>query len=100
MDHDNTMLRVTGLWRKHSKGAGEYLAGNLNSRVRLVVFSNRYKESESSPDYYLCLAPIFEQKRDAEKDRSASPDAAFPDYVDQFAEDVVGMCDIMDYSPL
>lgn len=90
MHQDNKMLRVTGLWNHHSKGAGDYLAGNLNSRVRIVIFSNRHKENESSPDYYLYLAPVVEQTKDKDVDKSVPGilDNALPVDFTNFIEDV------------
>jgi hypothetical protein len=43
------MIRAGGLWRNQDRNGNTYLAGNLGG-VRVIVFMNREKKGEKSPD--------------------------------------------------
>jgi len=49
-------IKLTGLWRNTSAGGTDYLSGNLGS-ARILIFDNRYKETDKHPDMVMYLAP-------------------------------------------
>lgn len=46
------------LWNKESEKMGKYMSGEievLDRRIRIVVFSNKQKDSETQPDWRICI---------------------------------------------
>lgn len=50
------LLEVTGLWESKDKDGNMILSGNLNGKIRIVIFKNGYKEAENHPDYRMYLS--------------------------------------------
>lgn len=65
------MLKLTGLWQNENKN-GKYLAGNLSNGIRILVFSNDYKEKDNQPDYLMFLAPVNGKNQSGEQEENKS----------------------------
>ena len=56
------MIRLTGLWKNNKQDGTQYLAGNINQNMRIVIFQNDRKKKDSEPDYTVYLAENKKQK--------------------------------------
>jgi hypothetical protein len=52
---DSTTL--TNLWWKKDKNGIEFLAGNLNATIEVMILPNADKKNERDPDCFLYLGP-------------------------------------------
>ena len=50
------MIELLSLWKRTSKEGQTYLGGTLGNN-NVLIFTNKRKQSETSPDYYMFLAP-------------------------------------------
>jgi hypothetical protein len=71
MAKDSDLVRVTGLWKNQAKSGVEYLGGKITGEsrdrllgllgttesVQVMIFKNKEKKSEKSPDYSLTVSP-------------------------------------------
>lgn len=55
---ESKMMPFTGLWVNETKDGMKYMAGKVGPRLKLMVFSNKHKKSDSDPDYVAYLAPV------------------------------------------
>ena len=66
---NTTKLKLTGLWKNTDKNGKAYYAGSLSPTVRLLVFTNSFKEGERDPDLVVYLVPA-EKKPAASAERT------------------------------
>jgi len=45
--------KMCGVWENEDKNGNKYFSGKLKDGTKLVMFSNTFKDKETSPDYYL-----------------------------------------------
>jgi len=57
MSENDTLVRLTGLWRNTTKAGETYLVGKLSPTSKLLILPNSRKEKESDPDYIAFAAP-------------------------------------------
>jgi len=55
------MIKLTGLWKGETRDKKPYLSGNLTYGTRLLIFQNKFKETDKDPDYHAYIA-VKEQK--------------------------------------
>lgn len=68
---DNNLIRIGGLWINKTKDNVQYLSGNWGSSIKILVFKNKNKRSDSKdPDYQIFLAPNEPKQMQAEKEES------------------------------
>ena len=61
------MSRIGGLWKKQSKAGNAFYGGVIeinDVKMRVVLFQNTDKRSESSPDLSLHIVDDDEQQQD------------------------------------
>jgi len=61
---DNKVM-LTGLWLKKQEDGTPYFTGNLGMG-NILIFKNKHKTSENSPDYFMFLAPKTRPAEEAE----------------------------------
>lgn len=59
------MKKLTGLWLNETKNGEKYFSGSLGF-LKMLIFKNKYKETENHPDYLIYLAPKEEKKTEDE----------------------------------
>jgi hypothetical protein len=59
------MVVLTGLWENHRDDGSVYFRGNLG-RATVLIFKNKYKKSERSPDWTMFLAPSKDEVQQQE----------------------------------
>jgi hypothetical protein len=57
-----SLLRVMGLWENTDKRGNKYLSGNIGS-LRVMIFSNSFKQGEREPDYILYVSQRSQDER-------------------------------------
>lgn len=50
-------MRLCGVWAGESSNGDWYASGNMNAVMRLYIFPNKFKKTDSDPDYIVCLGP-------------------------------------------
>ena len=53
--NNQTFVRLTGLWQKKGK-KGVFFQGQLSPWANILIFENRYKETEQDPDLILYVS--------------------------------------------
>jgi hypothetical protein len=56
------MIKLGGLWVNETKAGEKYFSGKLSPTTNVLIFKNKYKESEKHPDYIMYLAPVKKQE--------------------------------------
>jgi len=69
--NDSDMVMLTGLWLNEAKDGSKFMAGQLGN-ARVLLFKNKNKKGEKSPDYFLFLASPHE-KSDEDKEGDDNP---------------------------
>lgn len=54
------MIQITGLWKRQSKSGDVYYAGPLGNS-NILIFTNKRKKSDKSPDLMLCIGEKSQQ---------------------------------------
>lgn len=67
---NSNMIKVGGLWSNKDKDGNSYLTGKLNPGVKILIFKNKYRESENHPTHILYIAPV-EQQGQGQQEESA-----------------------------
>lgn len=71
MEEKKTFLPFGGLWKRTSKKGEDYLSGSMNG-LSLMIFKNKEKKNDKSPDYYMSLAK-YEKKEETVEEKEESP---------------------------
>lgn len=58
----NDMIKLTGLWKGKARDGNQFLSGNLTYTTKVLIFANKFKESENDPDYHLYIS-LKKQKK-------------------------------------
>lgn len=66
-------IKLTGLWRNTSANGEEYFSGSLGS-AKVLVFGNRYKETDKHPDLIMYLAPGKKRDEVVETEQATDSD--------------------------
>jgi hypothetical protein len=66
------LIRLCGLWKGESSKGNRTVSGTLGN-ARLWLFPNTKKQSDKSPDYWLCLGPK-DSNATGQSDRPGRPD--------------------------
>lgn len=72
---ENNMIKLTGLWRKEKPDGPVYYQGKLSYSTNILMFKNKYKNSEKDPDLILYIAKAEKKKPEGQQQQGAS----FPD---------------------
>lgn len=70
------MIKVTGLWKKEGKN-GVFYSGALGYGAQVLIFANKFKNSEKDPDLNLFIAPKPEPEPKAKEERTDDSEIAF-----------------------
>lgn len=71
---ENKMIPIGGLWL-NTKGDIKYFSGNLGT-AKLLIFKNKYKKTDTHPDYQMYVAPKEKKKTETSND-TPSDDVPF-----------------------
>ena len=103
---EKNLKKITGLWKKKNHNGKTYLTAPVDKRkfienlesvedVRVMVFPNKYKESEEKPDYILYITEDLNAKKKNNKNHTKYSEeySRYPDKeekkVEEVAEDIV-----------
>ena len=72
----NDMIEITGLWISKTKTGEAFFSGYMGN-AKVLIFKNKYKESDKHPDYkmYVTAKPKKEEK----PNKIATPEDDFLD---------------------
>lgn len=87
-------IRLGAAWLNTDGNGQQYLSGNLNGAVKLLIFPNGYKRTDNDPDYIIYLAQRDKPAQPANtlegtRQRAYKTDDS-DDFDDPFAEDIGG----------
>jgi hypothetical protein len=51
------MIPMGGLWLKQAHDGSKFMVGNIGLGGKILIFKNKNKKQENSPDYFIFLAP-------------------------------------------
>ena len=71
-EKERTLIKAGSLWKHTSQNGKEYFAGNCSFRI--LIFKNRSKKGEKSPDYYMFVADRQQPERPADENAPPAPD--------------------------
>ena len=57
---EGKMIKITGLWKNEDRNGNTYFSGYLGS-AKVLIFKNKYKETDKQPDYNMFVAPKKEE---------------------------------------
>jgi hypothetical protein len=69
-------IKLGGLWLNKTRDGKEYLSGNLNGNVKILIFKNDYRTAENQPTHVMYLAPI-EKEAEGPRPGAAPADGFF-----------------------
>lgn len=81
-------IKIMGLYKGTTKDGKVMLSGNLNDKVRVLIFQNSYKKEDTHPDFLLYLAPR-EQKEAAGGGGGGQRREAKPERADAFGAEEI-----------
>ena len=81
------MIKVTGLWANKDKNGNQYLSGNLTPTVRILIFKNKFKDTNKHPDYVMSFAQVA-KKDDAAPASDVNTESPFPQEPEQNETDL------------
>ena len=55
------MIKLGGLWSGKDKDGNTFLSGKLSPQVKILIFKNKYKESENHPTHIMYLSQVETQ---------------------------------------
>ena len=65
------MIKLGGLWSGKDKEGNTFLSGKFSPQVKILIFKNRYKESENHPTHIMYLSQVETQgQRQADGDQT------------------------------
>lgn len=68
MANSNSLVKLTGLWKRKSKKDGsQYLSGNLTPTATMIVLPNTKKKTDKEPDY-IAFVSAYKAKQQTEED--------------------------------
>ena len=50
------LIKLGGLWINETKDGEKYFNGKLSPTTKVMIFKNKYKDTENHPDYIMYLA--------------------------------------------
>lgn len=71
--NDSKLISLGGLCINEKKDKTKYMSGNLNSRVKILIFPNKNKKTDKHPDYNMFLAPIEKPPEERQSDAGSQP---------------------------
>lgn len=66
-DKQNTLIRLTGLWKSETKSGDTMLSGSFSPSSKLVILPNTRKQKDSDPDYIAFMAPTEKKEEDQKR---------------------------------
>lgn len=69
---NNNMIKIGALWKNQMKNGKEFLSGNFGDG-KLLVFQNRQKKHENSPDYIVCIGEREKKEQTQERPAQSVP---------------------------
>ncbi len=72
------MIKLGGLWAGKDRDGGTFLSGKLSPGVKILIFKNKYRESENHPTHIMYLSQV-EQPGQGQGRESDQPDEFFDD---------------------
>lgn len=67
------MISLGGLWLKKDRDGNFFMVGNVGFNGKILIFKNRDKKSDNSPDYFIYLAPSADKPKTTETDPNEPP---------------------------
>jgi hypothetical protein len=65
------MIKLGGLWSGKDKEGNTFLSGKLSPQVKILIFKNKYRESENHPTHIMYLSQVETQgQRQADGDQT------------------------------
>ncbi len=61
-NNDVGMIKLTGLWKKEGKD-GVFYSGKLSYNTNILLFPNKYKQSEKDPALILFIAKAEKKEK-------------------------------------
>lgn len=55
------MIKLGGLWSGKDKEVNTFLSGKLSPQVKILIFKNKYRESENHPTHVMYLSQVETQ---------------------------------------
>ena len=55
------MIKLGGLWTNKDKDGNTYLTGKLSPQVKILIFKNKYRDSENHPTHIMYLSQVESQ---------------------------------------
>ncbi len=74
------MIKLGGLWSGKDKDGNTFLSGKLSPQVKILIFKNKYRESENHPTHIMYLSQVETQgqgPRQGDEPDEFFDDAAF-----------------------
>lgn len=72
--NESKLIPLGGLWLNTSRdGKTKFMSGNVNSRVKVLIFKNKNKKTDKHPDYNMFLAPIEKPPEERQPDADSHP---------------------------
>ena len=50
-------IKLGGLWQRRTRDGREYLTGKLSPTVKILIFKNDFRTSDTQPSHVMYLAP-------------------------------------------
>ena len=61
------MIKLGGLWTNKDKDGNTYLTGKLSPAVKILIFKNKFRESENHPTHIMYLSQVEQQPSEENK---------------------------------
>lgn len=68
-------IKLGGLWLNKTKDGREYLSGRLSPTVKILIFKNDFKSTDTQPSHVMYLAPI--EQDETQRQNTPAPDSFF-----------------------
>lgn len=73
------MIKLGGLWSGKDKDGNTFLSGKFSPQVKILIFKNKYRESENHPTHIMYLAQVETQGQGQRQGGGDEPDEFFDD---------------------
>jgi hypothetical protein len=73
------MIKLGGLWSGKDKEGNTFLSGKLSPQVKILIFKNKYRESENHPTHVMYLSQVETQGQGQRQGDGDQADEFFDD---------------------
>lgn len=71
------LIKLGGLWANKDRDGKTYLTGKLSPTTKILIFPNKFRETENQPTHIMYLSAVESQAQQSEE--AGEDDAFFPD---------------------